>query len=47
MNTGLYARPPPMSMDHKHWHGNDRKYADLQEEGIIPVTESLQDTMER
>ena len=43
----LLARPPIMAPDHKHWHGNDRKYKDLVEEGVIPVAESLQDTMER
>ena len=45
--TSLLARPPPMSPDHRHWHGNDRKYADLIEDNNIPTTESLQDTMER
>ena len=43
----LLARPPVMSPDHKHWHGNDRKYMDLVDENMIPTTESLQDTMER
>ena len=44
--SGLLARPPPMSPDHKHWHQNERKYSDLSPDEI-PVTESLQDTMER
>eukprot|EP01041_Mallomonas_annulata_P010037 gene10037-20899_t len=44
--TGLVARPPPMMPSHPYWHKNERKYADLDPEQI-PVTESLQDTMER
>ena len=44
--AGLYARPPPMSENHPFWHKNERKYADLDPKDI-PVTESLQDTMER
>jgi bisphosphoglycerate-dependent phosphoglycerate mutase len=24
--TGLYARPPPMSMSNPYWHGNETKY---------------------
>lgn len=44
--SGLLARPPKMNSDHKHWHQNERKYSDLAPEDI-PVTESLQDTMER
>lgn len=44
--TALDARPPPMSSDHPLWHGNERKYADL-ESSDIPDTESLTDTMDR
>jgi bisphosphoglycerate-dependent phosphoglycerate mutase len=44
--SGFSIRPPPMSLDHKHWHGNERKYSDLSNDEI-PVTESLEDTMER
>lgn len=44
--TGLTARPPPMLPDHPHWHAGEKKYRDLKPEEI-PVTESLQDTMER
>ena len=44
--AGLYARPPPMSPNHPYWHKNERKYADLNPDDI-PITESLQDTMER
>ena len=24
--TGLYARPPPMSVSNPYWHGNETKY---------------------
>lgn len=44
--TGLSARPPAMTPDHPNWHHNERKYADL-DPANIPVTESLQDTMDR
>jgi 2,3-bisphosphoglycerate-dependent phosphoglycerate mutase len=44
--TSLFARPPPMTQDHKHWHFNERKYADL-ETDQIPTGESLNDTMVR
>ncbi len=44
--TGLTARPPAMTPDHPNWHLNERKYADLSVMDI-PVTESLQDTMDR
>ena len=37
--AGLYARPPAMSREHRFWHGNERKYADLE---TIPATESLE-----
>ena len=43
---GLHARPPPMTPEHPSWHRNRRQYADLNPEDI-PVTESLQDTMDR
>jgi len=33
-----------MTKDHKHWHGNERKYFDLSPEEI-PISESLQDTV--
>ena len=36
-------RPPPMTDDHPYWHQKERKYSDLD----IPLTESLEDTMER
>jgi 2,3-bisphosphoglycerate-dependent phosphoglycerate mutase len=44
--TGLYARPPAMAPDHPHWHASEAKYADL-DPAVIPLTESLEDTMER
>mmetsp|Transcript_18961 Transcript_18961/g.19081 ORF Transcript_18961/g.19081 Transcript_18961/m.19081 type:complete len:735 (-) Transcript_18961:184-2388(-) len=44
--NGLFAKPPPMKENHPHWHKTERKYADLHPDQI-PVTESLQDTMER
>src|SRR6056297_396336 len=44
--TGLTTTPPPMTPDHPHWHMHEKKYADVKPEEI-PVTESLQDTMER
>jgi len=44
--TGLTTTPPPMTPDHPHWHLYEKKYADVKPEEI-PVTESLQDTMER
>lgn len=44
--VGLEGRPPPMDEYHPHWHGNERKYADLDPQDI-PRTESLQDTMAR
>jgi len=44
--TGLIARPPPMQPGHPFWHASERKYADLGPDEI-PLTESLQDTMER
>jgi 2,3-bisphosphoglycerate-dependent phosphoglycerate mutase len=44
--TGLSARPPAMSRDHPNWHGNETKYSDL-DPSCIPVSESLQDTMDR
>jgi 2,3-bisphosphoglycerate-dependent phosphoglycerate mutase len=42
----LDSRPPAMTSTHPHWHKNERKYADL-DPWDIPVTESLQDTMDR
>ena len=44
--SGLLARPPAMDIMHPYWHKNERKYADL-DPSEIPLTESLQDTMER
>lgn len=44
--AGLYDRPPAMPPSHLHWHGNERKYADL-DPRLIPRTESLQDTLDR
>jgi 2,3-bisphosphoglycerate-dependent phosphoglycerate mutase len=44
--TGFSARPPAMSRDHPNWHGNETKYSDL-DPSCIPVSESLQDTMDR
>ena len=44
--TGLKARPPPMQPGHPHYHGTERKYMDLNPLDI-PLTESLQDTMDR
>ena len=35
--TGLRARPPPMTPDHPHYHGKERKYRDL-DPRMIPVT---------
>jgi broad specificity phosphatase PhoE len=45
--TSFVSRPPPMALGHKHWHGEESKYSDLLDKDQIPVTESLQDTMER
>ena len=28
-NKDLYARPPPMTVDHPYWHGCENKYSDL------------------
>jgi 2,3-bisphosphoglycerate-dependent phosphoglycerate mutase len=44
--SGLNSRPPPMQSDHPYWHHSERKYSDLAYHEI-PVTESLQDTIER
>jgi len=44
--TSLFARPPAMTPEHKHWHGNERKYGDLNKDQI-PTAESLNDTMVR
>ena len=44
--VGLDGRPPMMDESHPHWHGNERKYADLKPSDI-PRTESLYDTMHR
>jgi 2,3-bisphosphoglycerate-dependent phosphoglycerate mutase len=44
--SGLYAKPPPMDKSDRFYHGYERKYSDLLNEEI-PLTESLQDTMER
>ena len=44
--TELDSRPPEMTSSHPYWHGNERKYADL-DPSDIPLTESLQDTMDR
>ena len=44
--SGYSIRPPPMNEDHEHWHGYERKYSDLSSEDL-PITESLEDTMER
>ncbi|KAJ8613610.1 hypothetical protein CTAYLR_006151 [Chrysophaeum taylorii] len=43
---GLLDVPPPLTRDHAYYPGKERKYADLPEE-MIPLSESLQDTMER
>jgi 2,3-bisphosphoglycerate-dependent phosphoglycerate mutase len=44
--AGLLDRPPPMAPTHIHWHKNERKYKHL-DAAQIPVTESLQDTLDR
>lgn len=44
--SGLKGRPPPMQANHPNWHQNERKYSDLKP-WEIPVTESLEDTMQR
>ena len=44
--SSLGARPPPMNPQHPHWHGNEKKYADLDPKEL-PVTESLEDCMKR
>lgn len=44
---GLEDRPPAMTNEHVHWHENDRKYAHLIDQKLIPVSESLQDTLDR
>lgn len=44
--VGLEGKPPPMTKNHPFYHGNERKYADLNINDI-PVSESLLDTMLR
>jgi 2,3-bisphosphoglycerate-dependent phosphoglycerate mutase len=44
--AGLNDRPPPMTEDHVHWHGKERKYLDIPLD-LLPRTESLQDTINR
>lgn len=44
--TELDSRPPKMTRSHPYWHGDEKKYADLDPKDI-PDTESLQDTMDR
>lgn len=46
VRTELDRHPPKMSPNHPYWHGNEKKYADL-DPSDIPDTESLQDTMDR
>ena len=45
-NTNLYARPPPMTVDHPYWHGLENKYTDL-DPNLLPMTESIEDCMKR
>lgn len=44
--SGLVERPPPMTESHMYWHRSDVKYKGL-DPNLIPVTESLQDTIDR
>jgi len=44
--NSLYARPPPMTPDHPHWHQSESKYADLSTDEI-PTSESIYDCMMR
>jgi 2,3-bisphosphoglycerate-dependent phosphoglycerate mutase len=44
--NSLKARPPPMKVDDENYPGKDRRYEDL-DENQIPLTESLNDCMER
>jgi len=44
--SGLVERPPPMTETHVHWHRSDEKYRSL-DPSLIPITESLQDTIDR
>lgn len=40
----IYARPPPMTPSHPHWHGSEEvKYAELAAQGEIPTSESVYD----
>lgn len=40
------VRPPALKKNDKRWSGNDSKYKDLDKK-LIPLTESLKDTVER
>ena len=40
------TRPPPLSPDHPHWPGRDRRYAPLAADEV-PSGESLEDTVKR
>ena len=44
--AGLLEQPPPMTQDHLHWHGHERKYKGIDKK-LLPTTESLQDTIDR
>ena len=43
--AGLVDRPPAMDSSHPHWHGNELKYHNIS--APVPVTESLQDCIDR
>ena len=46
--AGLTERPPPVSETHLHYHQKEKKYARLGLDlSAIPITESLQDTIDR
>lgn len=48
MRRSYDTRPPPMSDDHAHWHGKDRRYAKLSPKQLDRSRgECLKDTLER
>ncbi len=44
--AGVKESPPPMTESHSNWHAHERKYKDVPKH-LIPVTESLQDVLDR
>lgn len=43
---GFSERPPALFMDDRRYPGSDERYRDV-EESLLPLTESLQDTLQR